>query len=429
MSLFETKPATVFTVSSLTKELQELLQEKYDWVQVRGEISNLKQAASGHLYFSLKDQDAIISCVAWRSTAARWSGLNLQDGMAVVAGGSISLYPPRGQYQLVVSSLRLEGVGALQIQYEAVKQRLFEEGLFAEEHKKNLPLFPQKIAVVTSPTGAALRDFLRVLHQNKFPVPVMVCPVLVQGNEAAGQIAGMLERLNQNSACDVIVLTRGGGSLEDLWPFNEEVVARAVHRSKIPVISAIGHEIDFSISDFVADVRASTPTAAAQILCSIFAEHAFRMRHKYEQLTRSILPHIQQKKDQLSAMENALRRCHPKMVLSVHKQRLDEWFSRLTQSMLNRVAAEKKSMQIQQSVLSRTILHNIRQTQQSVERMRGLLESHDIQKTLARGYSICRDTEGNIVTGIEQLQVDEILSIRVHNGKIFADVRKLESNG
>lgn len=428
MDLFSQSQSTVFSVSSLTKEIQDLLQERYDWVQVKGEISNLKPAASGHWYFSLKDRDAVLSCVAWRSTAARWSGLKLKDGMEVVAGGSISLYPPRGQYQLVVTSLRLEGVGALQVQYEELKRRLFEEGLFDEAHKQDLPFFPKKIAVVTSPTGAALRDFLRVLDQFHCPVPVMVCPVLVQGNEAAGQIAAMLDWLNHEEAADVIVVTRGGGSLEDLWAFNEEAVARAIHRSTIPVISAVGHEIDTTISDYAADYRAPTPTAAAQSLSHIYMEHRGRLQHYFDQIQRAVLPALRQVKERIAVHAKALQRYHPQTATGVYKQKLDDWFVRITQRMAERISAEKKTLQIQQMALSRTISYNIKQQTSRIERFRNLLESHELQKTLARGYAICRDEQGKIITHADQMSIGDGVSIRLVHGKLNADITEIESS-
>lgn len=427
MNLFNQSQANIFTVSSLTKEIQDLLQERYDWVQVKGEISNLKPAASGHWYFSLKDKDAVISCVAWRSTAARWSGLKLKDGMEVLAGGSISLYPPRGQYQLVVTSLRLEGVGALQVQFEALKRDLYEEGLFDESHKQDLPFFPKKIAIVTSPTGAALRDFLRVLQQYHCPVPVMICPVLVQGNEAAGQITQMLDKLNQQNAADVIVVTRGGGSLEDLWAFNEESVARAIYRSKIPVISAIGHEIDTTISDYVADFRAPTPTAAAQSLSHIYMEHQGRLHQYFDQMQRAIMPVLKQESERIEVLTKALQRYHPQTATAVYKQKLDDWFIRLSQRMSERISTEKKALQIQQSTLSRTISYNIDQQASRIERFRKLLESHELQKTLSRGYSICRDKNGSIVTNTAQVKTGDELSIRFAHGKLNADVTEVES--
>lgn len=426
MNLLNPPLSGIFTVSSLTKEIQDMLQEKYDWVQVKGEISNLKPAASGHWYFSLKDADAVISCVAWRTTAARWSGLKLKDGMEVIAGGSISLYPPRGQYQLVVTSLRLEGVGALQARFEALKRRLYEEGLFEEDQKQDIPYFPKKIAVVTSPTGAALRDFLRVMQQYHCPVPVMVCPTLVQGDEAAGQIAEMLDWLNEYNAADVIVLTRGGGSLEDLWAFNEEAVARAIHRSKIPVVSAVGHEIDITIADFAADFRAPTPTAAAQSLCHIYMEHQGRLSGYFDQLKRSVIPILQQEKERLQVSAKALRRYHPQSVTAVYKQRLDEWHNRLAQRITERIAAEKKSLQIQQLVLSRTITHRMQLQANRLERVKKLLESHELQKTLSRGYAICRDAQGKIITNAQMLQTGDGISIRVAKGKIHADVTNTE---
>ena len=332
----------LLTVSELTLDIQQCLEERYDWVQVRGEISTFKKAPSGHAYFRLKDDGAVLECVAWKSTVIRWSGLELKDGDEVVAGGRITIYPPRGQYQMVVSAIRLAGVGALQQRFEKLKLKLAQEGLFDPERKKNLPRWLNRVAIITSPSGAAVQDFLRVVRNSHCPVEFTVCPVLVQGLEAAGEIAQMIERVNASNRFDLIILCRGGGSLEDLWAFNEEIVARAIAASQIPIITGIGHEIDFTIADFAADLRAPTPTAAAQVICNLFAEYRGQVYMALDRLSRCIMPQIQKERNRLIHAEKVLRRCHPVNLISLHRQKLDDILFRMMRCMKTSAADRRK---------------------------------------------------------------------------------------
>jgi len=253
------------TVSELTRRLQGLLETEFVDVWVEGEVSNLKRAASGHMYFSLKDAGAQIRAVVWK-TDARLLRFEPKDGMHVLARGSLRVYPPRGDYQVSVQVLEPLGKGSLAQAFEELKERLEKEGLFAPGRKRPLPLLPRRIAVVTSPTGAVIRDILRVLHRRHPTLEVLVYPVRVQGEGAAGEIARAISALNRLGGLDVVILARGGGTLEDLWAFNEESVARAIVASRIPTLSAVGHETDVTIADFVADVRAPTPSAAAELV-------------------------------------------------------------------------------------------------------------------------------------------------------------------
>ncbi len=262
----------IYTVSRLTSAVKDILEGEFFDVWVEGEISNMRSPSSGHTYLTLKDNSAQIRGVIWKSRI-RNIRFQPEDGLQVVARGRLTVYEPRGEYQLIIEYLEPKGVGALQLAFEQLKQKLVEEGLFDAEHKKDLPLLPQRIGVITSPTGAAIKDILRVIERRFANVHVLLYPVRVQGGEAAGEIAEAIYALNDLPASgtglpeiDVIIAGRGGGSLEDLWPFNEEVVARAIYASSIPVISAVGHEIDYTISDMVADVRAPTPSAAAEMV-------------------------------------------------------------------------------------------------------------------------------------------------------------------
>jgi len=261
----------IYTVSALTREIRDRLETYFSLVWVSGEVSNLRQPLSGHYYFTLKDAGAQLKAVLFKGSHQHMR-CKPQEGSQFLCRGRLTVYEPRGDYQLVVDYLEPLGQGALALAFEALKARLKDEGLFAPELKKPLPFLPRKIALVTSPTGAAVRDFLRLLRQRCPNVSVLIYPVKVQGAEAAGEIAAALDDLGASPGVEVIVLARGGGSLEDLWPFNEEAVARAIHRCPIPVVSAVGHEVDFTIADFVADKRAATPSAAVELVAPDKAE-------------------------------------------------------------------------------------------------------------------------------------------------------------
>ncbi len=259
------KPQNIFSVTDLTRKIKGTLEEGFSRIAVQGELSNFKHHSSGHLYFTLKDEHAQIQCVMWRSRVPALS-VTPQDGMKMIARGNVTVYEVRGNYQLDVASLQLLGAGELQIAFERLKQKLAAEGLFDQDHKKPLPQFPQRIGIVTSPTGAAIQDIINIINRRFPSTELILCPVKVQGIGAAEEIASAIDDFNNFGAVDVILVGRGGGSLEDLWAFNEEIVARSIYHSSIPVVSAVGHEIDFTIADFVADLRAPTPSAAAELI-------------------------------------------------------------------------------------------------------------------------------------------------------------------
>lgn len=257
-------PDLILTVSELTKQIKQTLEDGFSQISVEGEISNFKAHVSGHWYFNLKDSNAVISCTMWKGLN-NYVFFTPQDGMKIIVNGKISVYPPRGNYQIDVRSMKPAGVGELQAAFEKLKQNLSDEGLFDKEHKKEIPLFPEIIGIVTAIDGAAFRDMISVAKRRYPLAELIISPSKVQGSGAAESIAESLERLNERDDIDLIILGRGGGSIEDLWAFNEEIVARAVFKSKIPVLTGIGHEIDFTIADFVADLRAPTPSAAMEI--------------------------------------------------------------------------------------------------------------------------------------------------------------------
>jgi exodeoxyribonuclease VII large subunit len=255
----------IYKVSQLTSSIKVILEDSLSNILVEGEISNFRNPSSGHFYFTLKDEKSELKCVSFRSSNEKIK-FDIKDGMQVICGGKISVYEKQGAYQLYVSKIEPKGVGALQLAFEQLKEKLFKEGLFDESGKKPIPKLPRKIGIVTSPTGAAIRDMLNILKRRFSSIDIIISPVKVQGEGAREEIARAIEDLNSLGGVDVIIVGRGGGSLEDLWAFNEEIVARAVYNSKVPIISAVGHEIDWLITDFVADLRAPTPSAAAELV-------------------------------------------------------------------------------------------------------------------------------------------------------------------
>jgi exodeoxyribonuclease VII large subunit len=288
----------VLTVSELTGQIKGLLEGGFPRVAVSGELSNCRRQSSGHLYFTLKDSGATLGGVLWRQSSSRLK-FEAKDGIEVVCHGRLELYPPHGKYQLIAERMEPLGVGALALAFEQLKQKLEGEGLFAPARKRPLPFLPRRIGVVTSPTGAALRDFLRVLHLRYPALPVLIVPAKVQGDGAGAEVAAAIDRLSAGGEVDVVVVTRGGGSMEDLWAFNEEVVARAIARSRVPVVSAIGHEIDFTIADFVSDRRAPTPTGAAEILAPVRADLQASLLLLARRLQRGLQGTVQQRRERL----------------------------------------------------------------------------------------------------------------------------------
>ena len=262
---FESQSPKVYSISVLTEEIKDLLEENFDFVWVEGEISNFRKPTSGHCYMVLKDEKAQLRAVMFR-TQSRYLKFTPEDGMKVLAQGRIVVYQPRGEYQIILDYLEPIGVGAFALAFEQLKKKLAAEGVFDEAIKKPLPFLPQRVAVITSPTGAAIRDFLKVIERRFANIEITIVPVMVQGDEAPKEIVEALKTVNRELDVDVIVLTRGGGSLEDLWAFNQEELARAIRASRIPVVSAVGHEIDTTISDLAADLRAPTPSAAAELV-------------------------------------------------------------------------------------------------------------------------------------------------------------------
>ena len=400
--------AAIFSVTQISRYLKELMDtdEILQDVWVRGEISDCKTYSSGHCYFKLKDAEAQLPCVFFKNARLRSSAPELRDGMAIAANGRISLYERDGKMQLYVENVELFGEGDLFLRLEQLKTRLAAEGLFDDSRKRPLPSSPSIIGIVTSPEGAALRDMLRVLR-TRFPLAhVILSPTLVQGAEAPAAIARALDLLNAHGEAEVVILGRGGGSIEDLWAFNEEVVARAIARSRIPVISGVGHETDFTIADLVADYRASTPTAAAAAAVPDIAEWREKLLDFQQELTESIETYLIDQREQLGRTRRDLLRLDPKYQLERLQQRLDDT-SALLQARMQHILSLR------------------------TERLRGVaLRLHALSPllTIARGFAVVRrDSDQSVVNSTQQVHPDDELTIQVIDGHIHAQVKEHSS--
>jgi len=413
----------IYTPSELNHEARLHLEAGFGRVWVEGEISNLSRPASGHLYFSLKDEKAQISCALFRSNAYGMS-FKPENGMLVQARGRVSLFEARGNYQLIADSLVRSGEGLLRAKFELLKNNLASEGLFAESCKKPLPAFPLRIAVVTSPSGAALRDILNVL-QRRWPLAtVRVYGVPVQGVEAAPAIVDALIAANRHNWAQVIITGRGGGSLEDLWPFNEETVARAIYASEIPVVSAVGHEIDFSISDFVADLRAPTPSAAAELISPdqrALQQNLSVLRNRLQQRCESMLQQMSQKLDHLA---HRLRQQHPGQRLAQHRKMLQQARHRL---LLAGARIVPQRQQYLHELGSRRLLQAgkriVPERRLKLQNLIRTLNAVSPLPTLARGYAIVTDAEsGTAVSSVEGIKAKQALVTQLHDGQVHSTV-------
>ncbi len=440
---------TILTVSQLTKNIKTTLEGRYRFVKVRGEISNMRTPSSGHSYFTLKDNNSQIRAVLFKQQK-RFITTDLRDGQQVICFGRVTVYEPRGDYQLILDSIEPEGKGQLQQKFEDLKKELHAKGYFDSEIKKNLPFFPKKIAVITSPTGAAIQDFLKIVRNRQAAVTIQIFPVRVQGNLAAGEIAHALNTLNRQNVHDLILLCRGGGSIEDLWAFNEVAVAEAVYASKIPVVSAVGHEIDFTIADFCADHRSPTPTAAAEELLpdTVFLRQRIdELSRKLELIIKNITRFSEQKlthnirllgkvntvlketEFRLSLAESSLFGGIERHIIS-RKQRLsratDIFYSLSPQRKINdqqrHLAHLKKMLQI---FISRIV----DQKETAFQSNAAILHSVSPLATLERGYSIAKKiTAGGkaekIITDSAHVTPGDDIQILLHRGQITCEVKE-----
>ena len=438
----------VLSVWELTTDIKWLLENQIGVVWVSGEITNLRAQSSGHVYFTLKDVAAQLSCVLFRGTAAGQRDL-LADGQKVLLQGDVTVYEARGQYQLIVREVELQGVGALQIQFEKLKQKLAAEGLFAPERKRALPKFPQRIGLVTSPTGAAIRDVLHVVQRRHPGLEIILAPCRVQGQGAAEEIAEAIRTLNEFSVAavydrrselpieerrsqtaatnlDLILVTRGGGSLEDLWAFNEEPVARAIFESAIPVVSAVGHEIDFTIADFVADVRAATPSAAAEIITEgVFASREF-VGDAMELMQLRVRRRMTNEKENFTSLAGRLARLHPRRKLDESFQRLDDLQSGLLRNL--KTAARSRKL-VLQNLAGRFLRAKpalaLKARRETLRQLEKRLNALGPEQVLARGYSITTDAaSGEVLRDAMKVSAGQALTTRLAKGKIFSRVDK-----
>lgn len=443
MNLFAER--RILTVSQLTGLVKGVLEENFEHVWVEGEVSNFSMPASGHFYFTLKDAGAQLRCVVFRASA-RALKFKPRDGMVLVLRGRISVYDQRGEYQMIAEYMEPKGIGALQLAFSQLKERLAKEGLFDEAHKKPIPVLPQRIGIVTSPTGAAIHDMLNVLNRRFTNLEILICPVKVQGEGAAAEIAQAIRDFNRYREVDVLIVGRGGGSLEDLWAFNEEVVARAIYNSKIPLISAVGHEVDYTIADFVADLRAPTPSAAAELVVKSKVELAAEVENLSRRLVHGVRRRLQEMRGGLNSLSRALK--EPTMLLGHLGQRLDDLAGRLERArqvamtqrrerlgalaaqlrMRNPALAVERSRERLLAVTGRLNMAIRRLLDRAHEQSvvsAAKLQALSPLSTLGRGYSIARMLPlGEIVTDSAKLEPGDRLELTFQRGQAFCRVEE-----
>jgi exodeoxyribonuclease VII large subunit len=397
-------PEKIYTITEITREIKDVLEGSFPSVWVEGEISNYTLHSSGHRYFSLKDENTQIRCTLWRFRGTRLP-FEPEDGMKVIAFGNITVYERNGQYQLDVIELIPAGWGKLEIAFQKLKEKLFEEGLFDEEHKKPIPEFPEAIGLVTSPTGAAIKDMIKIIHKRFPSVRVIVNPVRVQGEGSAEEIAQAIYEFNEFAKIDVMIVGRGGGSLEDLWAFNEEVVARAIYHSEIPVISAVGHQIDFTISDLVADLRAPTPSAASQMVVKDKEELLKEIRSNLRKLISCQTSLTEYSRQRLKSAQYSYGFRRPLDIISQRSQRLDELIRQLGDRIKNYFEFTKNNLSLRAEKL----------------------EALSPLSVLKRGYSIARKLpELEIIKDAGLLKEEDRLEVKFFKGKVESKVESID---
>ena len=415
----------VYTVGELTREIRDLLEESFGYLWLTGEVSNLSRPRSGHLYFSLKDKEAQIQAVIWRSTASQLP-FSLEDGLEILVYGRLTVYPGRGIYQILPEIVELKGIGPLELAFRKLKEKLEKEGLFAKERKRPIPTLPRRIGIVTSPTGAAIRDMLKTIY-SRFPyVQVVLAPVRVQGEGAAEEIAQAVRDLNHYGQVDVIIVGRGGGSLEDLWAFNEEVVARAIFASSIPVISAVGHEVDISISDLVADLRAPTPTAAGEMVVPRYEEITHRLKQLSHRLERAVLTSLEQKKDILERWRKSHALAHPQEILLKWAEKLDHLATRLELPMEKQIQEWKEKLNQLSQRLFRSPLLALEKLRGKLATLSAKVEGQSPLEILKRGYAIPFHPHQGVLASVENFQVGEKFFLRLKDGLVVARVESVQ---
>jgi exodeoxyribonuclease VII large subunit len=434
----------IYSVSSLNRAAKSLLETSLGVIWLSGEISNLTIAVSGHWYFTLKDHSAQVRCAMFKGNNRR-TGFTPKHGQQVLVRGKLSLYEARGDYQLIIESMVPEGDGLLKQQFDALKCQLAAEGLFAQEYKKSLPTIINRIGVITSSTGAALHDILSVLKRRDPRLQVIIYPSQVQGAGSAESVAAQIQLANARNECDLLIVGRGGGSLEDLWCFNESIVAYAIFNSQLPVISAVGHEIDVSISDFVADLRAATPSAAAELVSQSSSVVESQLQTIVTRLKRAIAAQLQLKNHQQNLLKEKLLQQDPKHKLQQQSLQLDELSLRLTHAIKQLLNGQEQKQQrlenklhhfspeqtihIEQqkqtqlkSRLQNAMLNKLQQCESSLQSQIAQLNAVSPLATLARGYAIVKDKKDKVTTDAASLAVGEQISVRLHKGEVKARV-------
>ena len=438
----------IYSVSQLNQSVRLMLENQLGAVWLTGEISNFSQPVSGHWYLSLKDENAQVRCAMFRMKNLRVS-FRPTNGMQVLVHANVSLYEPRGDYQLIIESMHLAGEGLLMQQFEALKLKLAAEGLFAQHLKKNLPHFSKAVGIITSKTGAALQDILHILQRRDPSLKIIIYPTAVQGKDAATEIAQMIELANQRQEVDVLIVGRGGGSLEDLWCFNEEMVARAIFHSHLPVISAVGHETDVTIADFVADVRAPTPSAAAELVSRNQTELLQQLQYRRQRLEIALDRLFAEKLQKLRHLSLRLHNQHPQAQLRIQQQLITQLSHRLQQSLRHRWQKKAENL----TALSMRLYKNplplrLQQYEQQLTQLKVRLNSHmnltlSLQqkqlahlcgkldslsplKVLARGYSITQNQQNFTIRSMKDVNVGEHIKTRLTDGNIISQVIRLE---
>ncbi|WP_083687292.1 exodeoxyribonuclease VII large subunit [Aeromonas sp. RU39B] len=447
-TLNQSSSQPVFTVTRLNSAVRMLLEHELGIVWLTGEISNLAMPSSGHWYFSLKDLSSQVRCAMFKGSNRRVP-MRPRDGIQVLVQARVSLYEPRGDYQLIIESMQPAGDGLLSMRFEELKNRLAAEGLFAAERKRPLPAEPRAVGMITSATGAALHDMITVLSRRAPTLPIIIYPTQVQGASATAQIVRAIQIANARNEVDVLIVGRGGGSLEDLWCFNEEAVARAIAASQIPVISAVGHEVDVTISDFVADLRAPTPSAAAELVAPDQGALRQRWQALERQLKRALSQQARTARHQLSLLEQRLLNCDPKRQLERQSQRLDELALRLQRKMERILRDDERRLQVLNDRLQRQApgqrletahrrhqlaqerLHSafdrlIGSRQHHLAMLTARLDGVSPLATLGRGYAILRNPAGSVIRSPADTRVGETLSARVADGCFTVRVETLE---
>ena len=440
----------IYSISELNDEVASTLTEAFGVIWVEGEISNLMRSAAGHVYFSLKDESASVRCAMFRMQNQSLD-FELRDGMQILARAKVGLYKQRGEFQLILEHAEESGEGLLRQRFELLKQTLQKEGLFDELHKKPLPKMPKTIGLVTSPKGAAVQDIIKTIKRRYPIVRVIVYPTLVQGNEATKKIASAIDIANQRDECDVIIIARGGGSLEDLWCFNEELVARSIFHSKIPIISGIGHETDFTIADLVADLRAATPTAAAEIALPTTSEIVDRLNRYIFDITQLIDYKVNHFRHQLKSASLRMQASHPQSKLQFNMQKLDlinEKMQKLPMMQVSdlknifkisfskllasnpkiNIEAERQNLEMKNMALSNAMIGLIESKRNHFSVMTAQLEGASPLQSLSRGYALVTNEDGRNIKSVKKIKTGASVKTKLSDGSFISRVEKIDSD-